>query len=43
MSKLGVGIVGCGNISTIYMHNLPKFRDLDLVVCADLRAEAAQV
>ncbi|MBR0715585.1 Gfo/Idh/MocA family protein [Bradyrhizobium liaoningense] len=42
MSKLGVGIVGCGNISTIYMHNLPKFRDLELVACADLRLEAAQ-
>jgi len=42
MSKLGVGIVGCGNISTIYMHNIPKFRDLKLVACADLRPEAAQ-
>jgi predicted dehydrogenase len=42
MGKLGVGIVGCGNISTIYMHNMPKFRDLNLVACADLRPEAAQ-
>jgi predicted dehydrogenase len=42
MSRLGVGIVGCGNISTIYMQNMPKFRDLRLVACADLRAEAAQ-
>ena len=42
MGKLGVGIVGCGNISTIYMHNLPKFRDLKLVACADVRPEAAQ-
>jgi predicted dehydrogenase len=42
MSKLGVGIVGCGNISTIYMHNMPKFRDLKLIACADLRPEAAQ-
>lgn len=42
MGKLGVGIVGCGNISTIYMHNMPKFRDLKLVACADVRPEAAQ-
>ena len=42
MSKLGVGIVGCGNISTIYMQNMPNFRDLNLVACADLRPEAAQ-
>jgi len=42
MNKLGVGIVGCGNISTIYMRNMPKFRDLRLVACADLRSEAAQ-
>lgn len=42
MAKLGVGIVGCGNISTIYMHNMPKFRNLKLVACADLRPEAAQ-
>ena len=42
MGKLGVGIIGCGNISTIYMQNMPNFRDLKLVACADLRPEAAQ-
>jgi predicted dehydrogenase len=42
MSDIGVGIVGCGNISTIYMQNMPKFAGLKLVACADARAEAAQ-
>lgn len=42
MSALGVGIIGCGNISTIYMLNMGKFRGLRLVACADVRAEAAE-
>ena len=27
MKQLGVGVVGCGVISTIYMQNLAAFRD----------------
>lgn len=42
MTDIGVGIVGCGNISTIYMLNMPKFTGLRLVACADARPEAAQ-
>ncbi len=42
MSKLGVGVVGCGNISTIYLRNMSNFRDLKLVACADLREEVAR-
>src|SRR5215475_1878495 len=42
MDKLGVGIIGCGNISTIYMRNMGSFRDLRLIACADVRREAAQ-
>jgi predicted dehydrogenase len=42
MDKLGVGIIGCGNISTIYMRNMPSFRELRLIACADLRGEVAQ-
>lgn len=41
MKQLGVGIIGCGNISTIYMLNMGKFAGLRLVACADMRAEAA--
>jgi len=39
---LNVGIVGCGVIAGIYVHNIPRFRDLDLAACADLRPEAAE-
>jgi predicted dehydrogenase len=42
MSELGVGIIGCGNISSIYMRNMPQFRGLRLEACADVRPEAAQ-
>ncbi len=36
MKQLGVGVVGCGVISTIYMQNLAAFRELRLVACADV-------
>ena len=36
MSKIKVGIIGCGNISSIYMENIPTFEHLELVACADL-------
>ncbi len=38
---LGVGIVGCGHISEIYMANIPGFEALRLVACADIRPEVA--
>jgi predicted dehydrogenase len=36
MEKLKIGIIGCGNISSIYMENCPEFEHLELVGCADL-------
>ncbi len=42
MSTIGVGIIGCGNISTIYMRNMGRFSGLRLVACADVRPEAAE-
>jgi predicted dehydrogenase len=33
--KLGVGIVGCGNISTAYLKLGPLFRGLEIRACAD--------
>jgi predicted dehydrogenase len=36
-----IGLVGCGNISDIYLSNAKHFRDIDFVACADLRREAA--
>lgn len=38
---LRVGLVGCGNISDIYLTNAKLFRDLAVVACADLRPEVA--
>jgi predicted dehydrogenase len=40
--KIGVGIIGCGNISPIYCQTLKKFRHLDLTALADLDVERAK-
>ena len=43
MARTKTGIIGCGNISGIYLKNLTTlFRNIDLVACADLVAEKAQ-
>jgi predicted dehydrogenase len=43
MSKVRVGIIGCGNISAIYAKNLSQmFHQLELVACADLIKERAE-
>ena len=42
MKTLGVGIIGCGVISGIYMRNMPLFKGLTLKACADARPESAQ-
>jgi predicted dehydrogenase len=39
--KLRIGVVGCGNISLAYMRNAPLFRDVEIIACADLNADAA--
>lgn len=41
-NDLGVGIIGCGNISTTYFNFAPIFKGLKIVACADLNADAAQ-
>lgn len=41
MSTLGVGIIGCGVISTRYLQNAPLFKGIAVRAVADLRAEAA--
>jgi predicted dehydrogenase len=40
-APMRVGIVGCGNISDIYLQNGPRFRDIVFIACADLGADAA--
>ena len=42
MAKLGVGIIGCGNISTSYLRLAPLFRSLDLKAVADIDMDAAR-
>ena len=41
MQTLGVGIVGCGVISGIYMQNMKLFHGIELRGCADVRPDAA--
>ena len=39
---LGLGIVGCGNISTTYFSLAPLFRGIEVKACADLVPAAAE-
>ncbi|MEK1924943.1 MAG: Gfo/Idh/MocA family oxidoreductase, partial [Rhizobium giardinii] len=40
--ELGVGIIGCGNISTTYFKLSPLFRGIRVVACADINPAAAE-
>jgi predicted dehydrogenase len=42
MKKLGVGIIGCGNISTSYLRLAPNFKALEVRKVADINMEAAK-
>lgn len=43
MNKVKIGIIGCGNISDIYLKNCTQvFDNLEVVACADLIHERAQ-
>ncbi len=39
---VNVGLVGCGNISSIYLQNCTRFPSLRVLACADLVLERAQ-
>jgi predicted dehydrogenase len=41
MDKLGIGVVGCGNISMTYMRNAALFPEVELRACADLAPDLA--
>lgn len=41
--ELGVGIIGCGNISTTYLSLAPMFKGLKMLACADINPNAAQL
>ena len=43
MSKsLGIGVIGCGNISAAYMRLAPLFKGIEMRACADMNAAAAE-
>lgn len=45
MSKtqpVAVGLIGCGNISSIYLQNAQILDAIEIAACADLRREAAE-
>lgn len=42
MTQLGVGIIGCGNISTAYCTLAPMFKSLALRAVADINMDAAR-
>jgi len=39
---LGIGIIGCGNISSAYMRLSPMFKGIKMCACADLNMDAAR-
>lgn len=41
-AKLGIGVVGCGNISHAYLTNAPMFKGVEIRACADVYHTAAQ-
>ncbi len=44
MEKVKVGIIGCGNISSIYLENLStKFDNIEVTACSDMILERAQL
>jgi predicted dehydrogenase len=42
LKPINIGIIGCGNISGIYLKNLPTFRDLNVLAVADLDLDRAK-
>ncbi|GAB4533486.1 MAG: Gfo/Idh/MocA family oxidoreductase [Roseibium sp.] len=42
MSTLGIGILGCGNISAAYMRLAPLFKGIEVRACADINEAAAK-
>jgi predicted dehydrogenase len=41
--RLGVGVLGCGNISTTYFSLAPLFKGIEIRACADLNLETAKL
>ena len=41
--KLGIGVIGCGNISMTYLRNAALFAGVELRACADISTELASL
>lgn len=41
MELMNVGIIGCGNISSVYFENLKTMKEVQILACADLNQERA--
>ena len=41
--ELGIGIIGCGNISTTYFSLSPLFKGLKVLACSDVNMNAAEI
>lgn len=39
---MGIGVIGCGNISAAYMKLAPMFKGIEMRACADMNMEAAE-
>ena len=39
---MGVGVIGCGNISATYFKLAPLFKGLEMRACADVDMKAAK-
>ncbi|WP_245298927.1 hypothetical protein [Pseudotabrizicola sediminis] len=42
MTNMGLGIIGCGNISTSYLRLAPLFKGLEVRAVADVTMDAAR-
>ncbi|MDE0589179.1 Gfo/Idh/MocA family oxidoreductase [Halocynthiibacter sp. C4] len=40
--KIGIGVIGCGNISDAYLKAAPQFGVLNMVACADINLSVAE-
>ena len=42
MTNLGIGIIGCGNISSAYLRLAPLFKGLEVRAVADINMDVAK-
>jgi predicted dehydrogenase len=40
--RVGVGVIGCGTVSRVYLRNLVQFPDLEVLACGDVDTDRAK-